>query len=233
MYTLCDIEKKIVLRSWWTVYLCDPLSKRVALFFLNTFPLSPNSVTTLSVSFRFLTVVSFLTNSHFFHCCGSLFFYFAHMLDGVDGVVARVSGKTSTFGRYYDHISDLVGDVLIMLSLAYSSSMISSPVILALVFMHMAESYISYMFSFCSLSSLPCENTLFLYFNKYRCSFFDKNCKSFFSYPDYTAFVFIVMPVFDMAGLGLRIGFYFLFVIVCYTILSTFVSLHTGENRFP
>ncbi|PLX88354.1 MAG: CDP-alcohol phosphatidyltransferase family protein, partial [Desulfuromonas sp.] len=49
----------------------------------------------------------------------------------------------------------------------------------------------------------------------------------------YEAIIFIVFPLLGKAALGLSVGFYFAITVALYTVFSTFVSLHTGEHRFP
>lgn len=61
---------------------------------------------------------------------------------------------------------------------------------------------------------------------------FWENLKSFFSFPDYTALVFVVCPLIGVPALGLSVGFYFLLTIVLYTVMATFVTIHTDEVFF-
>ena len=76
-------------------------------------------------------------------------------------------------------------------------------------------------------------NFIFDYVNKYRDWWFSQNIKSFISFPDYNAFVFVVMPILGLPERGIKIGFYLLLVICSYTVFSTFVSIHSGRRYFP
>ena len=233
-YKTTCIEKYIVLKSWWTVFLAVPISKCVAVVLLNHTKVTPNMVTCVAICFRAITIISFLQTTRLGLNIGAISFYIAHMLDGVDGVIARATGQTSETGRYLDHVSDLIGDILILCALAFSQNLLFTPLIIGMIFMHITESYISYIAGFAIKEDKGrSEFFIFKKFNNYRNWWFEKNCKSFITFPDYTAFIFILMPILGMAKEGLHIGFYFLFTIVCYTILSTFVSIHTGKKLFP
>jgi phosphatidylglycerophosphate synthase len=237
--TLKQVRSKQALLSWWLALSVIPVSSRIVLLICNRTRLSPNLITTCSVLFRLATASVFLQGEALFYVVGSVLFYFAAVCDAMDGPVARLTGKTSEFGRYFDHISDLVGDFLILAALAFGRGMLFEPLVIGMLFMHVAESYMSYLTNLAmgqrepvlldESTSLPVVNI----FLKYRQIFFSRNLKSFLSFPDYTASTFILFPVLSMPVLGLKIGFFLLLVTTLYTIFSSFVSIHTGERRFP
>jgi len=232
---LSDIESVLPLKTWWAMLFVLPLSRRLTRYVVNNTSLSPNLITGVGLLLRLITGVCFFYGSIFLFWVGAFSFFAAYVCDCTDGAVARLTGKASEFGRYLDHISDLVGDVLILISLSYSVGLIDQVWIWAMVYMHVAECYISYLSGFAFKAHRGGGGELFLFrlFNDYRQFFFSRNIKSFFSFPDYTAIVFIVFPVLGFPELGLRVGFCLLLMIVFYTVLSTFVSLHTDERRFP
>ena len=233
-FTLKDIEKVLPMKTWYASIFVLPISKRISLFFINNRIFTPNQITLFGFLLKLLTAVMFIFGSYNNLIIGAVSYYFAYILDCVDGSVARLTNQASEFGRYLDHISDLAGDILILCSLAYSQGLLFSYMILGMIFIHLSESYISHLAGFAIKEKKGLSDFyLFKIFNRYRQWWFEKNFKSFLSFPDYTAFVFIVMPILNMPKKGLEIGFYLLFVIVCYTILSTFVSLHTNEKKFP
>jgi len=233
--TCSDVKSKLPLKTWWAILLVLPLSVRLIQFVVNRTRLSPNLITLLGLFLRLVTAGLFLSAGRIELVVGALCYTAAYVCDCTDGAVARLTGRTSEFGRYLDHISDLLGDVLILLALAWSQNLISTPWIWAMVFMHIAECYISYLCGFVvknhegGLSHF----ILFRWFNRYRLWFFERNIKSFFSFPDYTALVFVVFPLLGLPSLGLQVGFYFLLIIVLYTVKSTFVSIHTDVKQFP
>lgn len=162
-------------------------------------------------------------------------YYLAYVCDCADGTVARLTGQSSELGRYLDHVADLVGDVVILAALAWSQQMLLTPMVLSMLFMHVAECYISYLAGFALGQSLEpgTDLVLFRLANRYRNWWFSRNIKSFISFPDYNAVVFVFCPLLGIPATGLRIGFGLLIVICVYTIFSTFVSIHCGVKRFP
>lgn len=240
-FTLHQVTEKLVLRSWWASFGVLPLANRLVVLVCNFTELTPNQITAVSSIFRLLSALCFLTGSRWGLIAGALSYYLAYVIDCVDGPVARLKGKTSVFGRYFDHLSDLIGDILILAALAYGQSLLFTPLVLAMLFMHVAESYISYLANF-ALDSRGSQEarvggTLrrdpLNWFQGYRRFFFSRNFKSFLSFPDYEALALLFFPLVGLPALGLRVGFYFLLITTFYTVFSSFVSLHTGERRFP
>ena len=233
--TCSDVKSKLPLKTWWAMLLVLPVSVRAIQFVVNRTSLSPNLITIFGLLLRLVTAGLFLSAGRIELAAGALCYVAAYVCDCTDGAVARLTGKTSEFGRYLDHISDLLGDILILLALSWSQNLISAPWIWAMVFMHIAECYISYLCGFILKNHEGGLSTfiLFRWFNRYRSWFFSRNLKSFFSFPDYTALVFVVFPLLGLPSLGLQVGFYFLLIIVLYTVKSTFVSIHTDVKQFP
>jgi phosphatidylglycerophosphate synthase len=240
-YTLQQVNEKLVMRSWWASYGVLPLANRLVVLVCNYTELTPNQVTTVSSIFRVLSALCFAIGSRWSLVAGALCYYLAYVIDCVDGPVARLKGKTSVFGRYFDHLSDLIGDILILAALAYGQGLLLTPLVLAMLFMHIAESYISYLVNMCldargnqgTPSRGSSENGLLNWIWNYRQFFFSRNFKSFLSFPDYEALTLLFFPLIGMPVLGLKVGFILLLVTTLYTIFSSFVSIHTGERRFP
>ena len=223
------------LKTWWALCFIYPLARPLTVFFVNKTTISPNQITLAAIVLRVFTALCFFVGGYVFLVFGALFYFLAYVCDCTDGTVARITGQTSELGRYLDHVADLVGDVVILLVLAGSQGLLGTPMIFGMMFMHVAESYISYLsgFAIATEKSDKPSFALFTLVNRYRRWWFDKNIKSFFSFPDYTAFIFVLFPLLGRPAAGLHIGFYLLLLIVFYTVFSTFVSIHTGERRFP
>jgi len=236
-YTLQQVNEKLVLRSWWASFGVLPLANRLVVLVCNYTDLTPNQITAVSSVFRLLSALCFLGGSRWGMVAGALSYYLAYVIDCVDGPVARLKGKSSTSGRYFDHLSDLVGDLFILAALGYGQGLLFTPLVLAMLFMHIAESYMSYLTNMAlelrSAQSLPVEGGPLGWFRDYRQFFFSRNFKSFLSFPDYEALTLLFFPLIGLPELGLRVGFYLLLVTTLYSILSSFVSIHTGERRFP
>lgn len=236
-----QVQNNFTLLSWWLALSLIPFAKYLVVYLCNRTSISPNQITAASFCFRILTAACFLTGSSKGFIIGGGCFYLACLLDAVDGPVARLTGQMSPFGRYFDHLSDLFGDIVILICLAISQGLLFTPMVLGLAFMHLAESYISY------LTNLALDNRknvnfnssffnshfLFKAYKQYRDFFFQRNLKSFLSYPDYCFLAFIVFPLLNKPAMGLFVGFYVILIIVLYTIFSTFVTLHSGKRLFP
>jgi len=236
-YTLKRVNEKLVLRSWWASFGVLPLANRLVVLVCNYTELTPNQITAVSSVFRLLSAVCFLGGSRWGLVAGALSYYLAYVIDCVDGPVARLKGKTSTFGRYFDHLSDLIGDLLILAALAFGQGMHFTPMVMAMLFMHIAESYISYLANMAlesrSVQGVQAGGGPLHWFLNYRRFFFSRNFKSFLSFPDYEALTLLTFPLIGLPVLGLQVGFYFLLATTLYTVLSSFLSIHTGERRFP
>jgi phosphatidylglycerophosphate synthase len=234
-FSIEQVETILPLKTWWASLLVLPLSRRLILFLANRTEVTPNQVTWMALFLRFIVAGYFAWGGGSGLLLGAIIYYFVYTLDCVDGGIARMRGMTSEFGRYLDHVSDLVGDLLILAALAWSQGIVMTPMILAMVFMHIAECYINYLAGFAIKinSDHNSSKSVFRLFNRYRQWWFARNAKSFFSFPDYTAFVFVFCPLIGAPLMGIKVGFYFLLAIVLYTVFSTFVSIHTKINLFP
>lgn len=237
--SLEQVKAGLTLLSWWISLMVIPLSSRLALLVCRYSALKPNCFTTCSLLLRLITAALFLLGEPVMYVAGAFSFYFACVFDAIDGPVARLTGQATEFGRYFDHVSDLVGDFLILAALAFGRGMLCSSLVVGMLFMHIAESYISYLTgialqrrgTFCGSGKI--RNSLVLVYARYRHFFFSRNLKSFFSFPDYTAATFILFPLLGSPEKGIKIGFFFLLATTLYTVFSTFISLHTDEHHFP
>jgi len=223
------------LKTWWALLCIYPLARPLTVFIVNQTRITPNQITFAAIGLRLITAGCFLTGTRWGLIVGALTYYLAYVCDCTDGTVARIKKQASELGRYLDHVADLVGDVLILAVLAWTQNLLFTPLVFGMLFMHISECYMSYLagFAISPVNQGQPSFALFGQVNRYRRWWFDRNIKSFFSFPDYTALVFVIFPLLGFPAAGLQVGFYFLLVIVCYTVFSTFVSLHTGERRFP
>jgi phosphatidylglycerophosphate synthase len=73
---------------------------------------TPNTITTLSLILGLLSAWLFALGGSAAHLGGALFML-ACLLDHADGELARMTGRSSTFGHYYD----LVADALVLTAL--------------------------------------------------------------------------------------------------------------------
>lgn len=81
------------------------------------FPVSPNHITTLRLAFGLAAAVAYAEGSPLWLSIGGGFFIISMLLDRADGILARLTGKMSKFGHYYDLISDSFCNALIFTGL--------------------------------------------------------------------------------------------------------------------
>ncbi len=74
-------------------------------------PVHPNHVTTLGLLIGLAGAVFFARGGASMHV-GAVFFVLAAFIDHADGELARLSGKTSRFGHYYDRVCAATSYVL-------------------------------------------------------------------------------------------------------------------------
>ena len=77
---------------------------------------TPNMITTLSNISCIITLI-FLLKLKFY--IAALFFLISYYFDCMDGYIARKYNQTSPLGDYYDHISDIIKLLLVLLTLYY------------------------------------------------------------------------------------------------------------------
>ena len=85
-----------------------PYDQRLARFIIRPFantPLHPNHVTFLSLMLGLSAGLTFaFAGSGYVHLAAALFMT-AVLVDHMDGELARLAGKTSTFGHYFDYLA--------------------------------------------------------------------------------------------------------------------------------
>lgn len=181
------------LKTWWALLCIYPLARHLTVFIVNRTRITPNQITFAAMGLRLVTAVCFFSGTRLGLIAGALTYYLAYVCDCTDGTVARIQRQASELGRYLDHVADLVGDILILASLAWSQGLLLTPMLLGMIFMHVAECYMSYQAGFAMSSENRGQSSFVLFglVNRYRHWWFNRNIKSFFSFPDYTALVFV------------------------------------------
>ncbi len=116
-----EILRRDLYKPWDGVvsrYLNRPLSTRASVWLYKK---------KWTVNPTLISVVSFLTGIisamlFFFNCyaLAGILTHFSSLLDGMDGELARLTGKTSLFGKFIDTVLDRAVDVSLMLSLCFS-----------------------------------------------------------------------------------------------------------------
>ncbi|NJE49562.1 CDP-alcohol phosphatidyltransferase family protein [Thermococcus sp. 9N3] len=116
MYKDDRILKKV--DAFTTVYFVDPLAVRLVYILSKYNRISPNFITTVSLFLGVSSAISFGIGKDIF---GALFYYLSFLFDCVDGKLARITGKTSLVGAFYDTLADWTVAYGIYLGIAYNS----------------------------------------------------------------------------------------------------------------
>lgn len=236
--TLADVERVLPLKSWWAVLAVLPLVRPLTVLVVNRTRITPNAITVTSLVLRVFAALAFFLADRPWLAAGACAFYFAYVLDCMDGAVARLRKQSSEFGRFLDHVGDLVGGVLAVVALALGQHMLFTPLVAGILFCHISEYYISYLTSTVLAerapdATAPERGGVFGTYLGLRSFFHSRNYKSFFSFPDYEAATFFVFPLLGMPALGLKVGFCLVLTVTLYTVLSSFTAINCGGKKFP
>ncbi|MHC8441769.1 MAG: CDP-alcohol phosphatidyltransferase family protein [Candidatus Eutrophobiaceae bacterium] len=116
-----------------------PLDARLALKCVQSLQhssITPNHLTTLRLAFGLLASLGLATGEYLYANLGALCFAISSFLDHADGELARISGKSSRIGHYYDLISDAVVNILLFLGVGIGVALAADalyPVLLGLL----------------------------------------------------------------------------------------------------
>lgn len=93
-----------------TIAIDQRIARRAAALLART-PASPNGVTAASIGVGLIAAWLLSRGDAWIHLGGALFMV-AVWMDHVDGELARQTGRTSTFGHYFDHAAAMTNYVL-------------------------------------------------------------------------------------------------------------------------
>lgn len=93
------------------------IARRVAALLART-PASPNGVTAASIAVGLAAALLLARGDAWIHL-GAALFMVAVWMDHVDGELARQTGRTSTFGHYFDHVAAMTNYVSGFVGAAY------------------------------------------------------------------------------------------------------------------
>jgi archaetidylinositol phosphate synthase len=80
-------------------------------------PVTPNQLTTLRLTFGLLASIACMRGGQTWLGLGGVLFVIALLFDRADGILARLSGKTSSFGHRYDLVSDAISNAMIFVGI--------------------------------------------------------------------------------------------------------------------
>ncbi len=82
----------------------------------NTF-ITPNHLTALRLLFGMAAAIGLGSGDDFWMNTGALCFVISNFLDHTDGELARLTGKYSNFGHYFDLVSDALVNILLFIGI--------------------------------------------------------------------------------------------------------------------
>ena len=105
-------------KDFWTNQVCRRIAA-VCVILINPTPITPNIVTVVSFAVNMVANYQLLNNQL---GIAAVLFFFAHVLDCVDGQLARLRDVVSNFGTFFDPVLDGLKDLITFLVLiAYFS----------------------------------------------------------------------------------------------------------------
>lgn len=97
-------------------YLIDLCEKLAPIY--NYYNFTPNVLTTFSLLFGIISVLLFVND---FYVLAAIIFFISYFFDCCDGHYARKYGLVTTFGCYYDHVSDTLKYIMMGCAMYYKS----------------------------------------------------------------------------------------------------------------
>ena len=93
----------------------DRIREKIAILVLKLpIPITPNQMTIVSFILGILSAISFALS---YLLAGTILYYVSDVLDSVDGVIARITSKVTSYGAYLDSCLDRYIDVFILLGI--------------------------------------------------------------------------------------------------------------------
>jgi archaetidylinositol phosphate synthase len=82
-------------------------------------PVTPNHLTTLRLLTGIAAAVAFALGDYFWTVWGGVLFAFSALLDRADGELARLSGKISSGGHWYDLYCDALVNIILFIGIGF------------------------------------------------------------------------------------------------------------------
>lgn len=118
------VKRTIEIEEATNLYFIHPISRALVAVF-QKFGLHPNLVSLGGIGFGALAAWAYFQYSHWeMALAGFLFMIGWHVMDGADGQLARLTGKTSEVGKVLDGVVDHVTFALVYVSLTIASAAI-------------------------------------------------------------------------------------------------------------
>ncbi len=126
------------------ILFCDHLSVPLTKLISNYRVITPNMVTVFALFVSLIAIYFYSIGGVNNLLIGAIIFYFADVLDGIDGKLARKNNIKSEFGAKLDKYSDSLRKILAILALIYSNQTHDYTLFVGLIIVHYLMNYIKY-----------------------------------------------------------------------------------------
>lgn len=108
MTTIKELKKALKLEdSLFSTFFYRPISLRITYLLIKT-NITPNQVTFFSLVLGLISAAIFILGSYFYSILGIIFLNLSFLMDHVDGEIARYKNLKSSFGAWFDQITDRI-----------------------------------------------------------------------------------------------------------------------------
>ena len=126
------------------ILFCDHLSVPITKVISRYKFITPNLVTICALAVSLVAIYFYFLGGQWNLFIGAIIFYFADVLDGIDGKLARKNNIKSEFGAKLDRYSDSFRKVLAIGALIYSEQIYDYRFLIGLTIFHYCLNYVKY-----------------------------------------------------------------------------------------
>jgi len=107
--------------EWWSSFVTSPLAIVINWLVVDWPILTPNRITTLSFLVAASGSICILVGTYSYAVVAVILLNFSHILDCMDGQMAKFRGISTPFGSYYDKVTDQLKIFMFIGACAYSA----------------------------------------------------------------------------------------------------------------
>lgn len=107
--------------EWWSSFVTSPLAVLVNWFVVDVKWITPNGITFLSLIVALIASVLIVRGGQISFYVAALLINTSHVLDCMDGQMAKYRGITSRFGNYFDKVTDQIQIFFWFSAVAYAA----------------------------------------------------------------------------------------------------------------
>lgn len=107
--------------EWWSSFVTSPLAILINCIVVEWKFLTPNRITSLSFLVSLSAAFLIITGGYPAFVLAAILINLSHVLDCMDGQMAQYRGTSSSFGSYYDKVTDQLKVFLFFAAVAYAA----------------------------------------------------------------------------------------------------------------